>query len=85
MAAHPCTALASAQKLRFWTGTSQYRWAAVLEIERNSEMIFIFIDSLQAIALPVAKLSNADEFYQYITKQHQAFKDAGQLNATIAH
>jgi len=49
---------------------SKYIWTAFKKIERAQGMILIYVDTAMAFIFPETKLSNPDEFYNFIAKHY---------------
>lgn len=49
-----------------------HSWNLVKKVVRAEGMILIFLDTIFAYVLPESKLPNADELYEYVTRQHRS-------------
>lgn len=57
-------------QLRGKSYESKYAWSAIKKIKRVQGMILIYHDTANALIFPENKLSNPDEFYNFITEQY---------------
>jgi hypothetical protein len=48
-------------------------WSGVIEIVRDSGLIMLFIDTVQAYVFPEHKIDNPDAFYDYVKECKQQF------------